>query len=108
MFAHVNKLIPAPDQTEINRKLARHFSDEIKYAIVGRGINKCEKLIELLEEFDKIGNTNTGQQEGREWRPRVIPQRDNTYGQPNAGPQRNHHRTCNVQVPTQGRAKVTS
>lgn len=41
-------------------KLTRHYNDEIKCAIFERGINNCEQLIELLEEFDQIGSTNNG------------------------------------------------
>ena len=41
------------------QKLARHFNEEIKHAIIGRVITHVEQLIELLENFDKIGPSNT-------------------------------------------------
>ena len=34
------------DQSE----LARHFNEEVKYAIIGRGISRVEELIDLLEK----------------------------------------------------------
>lgn len=64
-------------QKEVIRKLARHYNDEIKYAIVGRGIGRSDQLIELLEEFDKIGSTNSSHFDHREWRNRSNLPREN-------------------------------
>lgn len=72
IFALVSEPSPTLDQAEIIRKLACHYNDVIKYSIIGRGIHGCEQLIELLDEFDKIGSTNSGTQERREWRNNSI------------------------------------
>lgn len=99
LFAQAGELIPPMDPRETIKKLARHFTDEIRYAVVGRGIHNCEKLIELLEEFDKIGNSNNKNTElyeqkqkthpSREshtqntqaWKPRSSEERENNYTQ---------------------------
>lgn len=52
--------------TKTIQKLARHFNEDIIYAIIGRGINKIEQLIRLLETFDKIGHVNTAKAENKE------------------------------------------
>lgn len=87
MFANVSELIPTPDEVEVIRKLAWHYSDEIKFAVIGRGINGCEQLIELLEEFDKIGGTNYNTNESREWRNRAPNSntQSNAWRAPNSG-----------------------
>ena len=54
----------APEK--IIQKLARHYNEEIKYAIVGRGISHIDSLVELLENFDRIGPINIGKDESRE------------------------------------------
>lgn len=41
-FANVNELTPALEPREVIRKLTRYFGDEIKYAIVGKGISHSE------------------------------------------------------------------
>lgn len=89
LFASANELIPAPESAEVIRKLARHYSDEIKYAIIGRGITKYEQLIELLEDFDKIGGTNTGHQDNRD-RTRNNAIRENTQNQTNMWRSQSH------------------
>ena len=45
--------------SEIIQKLARPFNEEIKYAIIGDGITHMDSLVELLENFDRIGPGNT-------------------------------------------------
>ena len=42
---------------EIIQKLARHYNEEIKYTIVERGITRIDELIELLENFERIGQS---------------------------------------------------
>lgn len=79
LIAEAMDLIPAVNTQDMIRKLARHYSEEIKYAIVGRGVDSCEKLIQLLEEFDLIGYTN--QSEGRDWRHRSLQPRETTNQQ---------------------------
>ena len=46
---------PSMSSNEIIQKLARHYNEEIKYAIVGRGITRIDDLVELLENVDRIG-----------------------------------------------------
>ena len=70
MYAEARKLSPQPSAKEVIYKLARHFSEEIKYAIIGRGIARMHQLIELLESFDNVGSINTTRIEGKEWKPR--------------------------------------
>lgn len=76
--SHVCKceLTPALESKEIIRELARHYRDEFKYTIVGRGIDRSEQLIELLKEFDKIGSTNSDT-DNCEWRNKNNFSRDN-------------------------------
>ena len=51
---------------EIIQKLSRHYYEEIKYAILGRGIMHIDDLVELLENFDRIGPINANNGERRE------------------------------------------
>ena len=69
LYAEVIELNPSLTAVEIIQKLARHFNEEIKYPIIGRGITRVEKLINLLEDCDKIGPSNSGG-ENKEWRVR--------------------------------------
>ena len=57
---------------EIIQKLARHFNEEVKYAIIERGVSRAEEPIYLLENFDKIGPSNSGRGENKEWKVRRI------------------------------------
>ena len=70
MYTEARELSPQPSVKEIIYKLARHFSEEIKYAIIGRGIAEMDQLIELLESFDNVGAINATRNEGKEWKPR--------------------------------------
>lgn len=51
-------LIPAYNDKEIIRCMSRHFSQEVKYAILGRQIQTVEDLIALLDEFSHVGPVN--------------------------------------------------
>ena len=68
LYAEAKELRPSLSSIEIIQKLARHFNEEIKHAIIGRGISHIEQLIELLENFDKIGPSNASRGENREAR----------------------------------------
>lgn len=46
----------------------RHFADEIKYAVVERGVTTIQKLIKVLEDFDKIRASNNSRSGNRHWR----------------------------------------
>ena len=52
--------------SEIIQKLARHYNKEIKYAIFGRGITRIDDLVELLENFDRIGPINISRETQKE------------------------------------------
>ena len=54
--------------SEIIQKLARHFNEEIKYAIIGHGITHMDNLVILLKNFDKIGPSYTNKGETRDGR----------------------------------------
>ena len=54
--------------SEIIQKLARHYNEEIKYAIVERGITRIEDLVEILENFDRIGPINENKEKEKEWK----------------------------------------
>ena len=58
IYAEANELRPTMSYGEIIQKLARHYNEEIKYPIIGRGIIHIDELIELLENFDRIGPNN--------------------------------------------------
>ena len=64
LYAEAKELRPIMSSKEIIQKLARHYNEEIKYAIIGRGIGDINDLVELLENFDKIGPINMN--DGRE------------------------------------------
>ena len=66
LYAEAKELRPTISPGEIIQKLARHFNEEIKYAIIGRGISHIDDLVELLENFDRIGPINTNKEEARE------------------------------------------
>ena len=66
LYAEAKELRPTISPGEIIQKLARHFNEEIKYAIIGRGISHMDDLVELLENFDRIGPINTNKEEARE------------------------------------------
>ena len=68
LYAEARELQPIMSPGEIIQKLARHYNEEIKYAIVGRGISHIHSLVELLENFDRIGPINIGKDETRERR----------------------------------------
>ena len=55
LYGEAKELRPSMSHSEIIQKLVRHYNEEIKYAIVGRGITRIDDLVELLENFDKIG-----------------------------------------------------
>lgn len=88
VFATVNELTPPLEPREVITKLARHFNDEIKYAIIGRGIDRYEPLIELLEEFDRIGGSNPTAMEAREGRSKNPNFNQNTWRMTNQNSQR--------------------
>ena len=58
LYAEAKELRPSMSSSEIIQKLARHYNEEFKYAIVGRGITRIDDLVELLENFDRIGPVN--------------------------------------------------
>ena len=64
LYAEAKELRPIMSSKEIIQKLARHYNEEIKYAIIGRGIDDINDLVELLENFDRIGPINMN--DGRE------------------------------------------
>ena len=78
IYAEAKELRPSLSSIEIIQKLSRHFNEEIKYAIIGRGISRIEQLIELLENFDKIGPSNTIKGERREVRQKGMEEQHNT------------------------------
>ena len=98
LYAEVRELRPSLSSIEMIQKLARHFNEEIKHAIIGRGISHIEQLIELLENFNKIGPSNTSREENREARQGGFEERnsfrqaDNSAQQPSwrAQPSGNH------------------
>ena len=44
--------------SEIIQNLAKYYNKEIKHAIIKRGITHIDGLVELLENFDRIGPIN--------------------------------------------------
>ena len=72
LCAEAIELNPPMTSIEIIQKLARHFNEEIKYAVIGRGISRIDELIDLLENFDKIGPSNSGRGDSKESRSRRI------------------------------------
>ena len=68
LYAEARELRPMMSPQEIIQKLARHYNEEIKYAIVGHGIAHIDSLVELLENFDRIGPINTSKDEIRDRR----------------------------------------
>ena len=65
LYAEAKELRLTISPSEIVQKLAKHFNKEIKYAIIGRGISHIDGLVELLENFDRIGPINTNKEEAR-------------------------------------------
>ena len=57
IYAEAKELGPTMSHGEIIQKLARHYNEEIKYTIVERGITRIDELIELLENFERIGQS---------------------------------------------------
>ena len=51
--------------SEIIQKLTRHYNEEIKYAIIGRGIMHINELVELLQNIDRIGPINRSKEAER-------------------------------------------
>lgn len=47
-----------PDR-EIIKKLARHFSEDIKTSIICRGLNNIDDFLNLLQSLDRIGTVNS-------------------------------------------------
>ena len=87
LYAEAIELNPSLTAVEIIQKLSIHFNEEVKYAIIGRGITRVEELINLLEDFDKIGPSNSGREENKEWRVRRAYEQqgnrsENTFSQP--------------------------
>ena len=68
LYAEAKELRPSMSSNEIIQKLARHYNEEIKYAIVGRGIARIDDLVELLENFDRIGPINKSREIEKERR----------------------------------------
>ena len=68
LYAEAKELRPSLSSIEIIQKFSKHFNEEIKHAIIGRGISHIEQLIEILENFDKIGPSSTLRGENREAR----------------------------------------
>lgn len=57
VVGHLTAQIPIQEDI---KKLSRHlhFSEKIKYAILGRGITQFPELINLFETFDSVGASN--------------------------------------------------
>ena len=68
LYAEAKELRPSMSSSEIIQQLARHYNEEIKYAIVGRGITRIDDLVELLENFDRIGPINGNRETEKERR----------------------------------------
>ena len=68
LYAEAKELRSSMSSNEIIQKLARHYNEEIKYAIVGRGITRIDGLVELLENFDRIGPINKSREIEKERR----------------------------------------
>ena len=86
LYAEAKELRPAMSSNEIIQKLARHYNEEIKYAIVGRGITRIEDLVEILENFDRIGPINRNTEREREWKRQEELKLHNRGNQPQAPP----------------------
>ena len=86
LYAEAIELNPPMTAIEIIQKLSRHFNEEVKYAIIGRGISRVEELIDPLENFDKIGPSNSGRGENREWKVRRINEQQDNRSENNADP----------------------
>ena len=59
MINNAKDLIPPPSENEIVSKLSRHFQDDIRTAIIIRNIKTYENFIELLDDFDQAGPSNS-------------------------------------------------
>jgi hypothetical protein len=70
LFSNAKDLIPPPTDKEVILKLSRHFNEDLRTAILARGINNLSVLLELLEAFDQAGQINRNKY-GREDHPRV-------------------------------------
>lgn len=66
VFRDSRNLTPPLSDSEIIRKMSRHFNEEIRIAILGRKIETLNELLELLERFDTSGPLNTKRTEGTE------------------------------------------
>ena len=66
LYAEARELQPAMSLGEIIQKLAQDYHEEIKYAKVGRGISHIDSLVELLENFDRIGPIYRNKEEIKE------------------------------------------
>lgn len=55
LFEVARELTPTPTNEKITPKIARHFSKEVRTAIVGRSITTLVGLLELFKRFDKSG-----------------------------------------------------
>ena len=86
LYAEAIELSPPMTAIEIIQKLARHFNEEVKYAIIGRGISRVEELIDLLDNFDKIEPSNSGRGENKEWKVRRINEQQDNRFENNADP----------------------
>ena len=52
------ELRPALSDSQIINKLSRHFTDEIRSAVIARGMNSLPIFLDLLEKFDQAGPLN--------------------------------------------------
>ena len=55
---NANDLIPQPSESGIVAKLSRHYSDDIRTAMIIRNIKAYDNLIELLDAFDQVRPSN--------------------------------------------------
>lgn len=59
IFRDAKNLTPPLSDSEIIKRLSRHFNEEIRTTILGRQIQKLSELLELLDRFDSSGPLNS-------------------------------------------------
>lgn len=65
---------PPWSEQEITKKLSRHFSEDIRSAVVSRQINRTSDFLDLLAAFDQMGPLNSQRRKGEQKTYAATPQ----------------------------------
>lgn len=77
IFRDAKSLLPPLSETELVKKLSRHFNEKIRTAILGRRIETLQETLELLERFDNSGLLNSKRGENSENKTKKLRNRKN-------------------------------